>query len=337
DLLNKYVIAYIDDILVYSKSKEEHVNHVRTVLSRLLQNQLYVKAEKCEFHVHQTTFLGYHISHQGVKMDSSKIQAVTEWPQPTTVKELQRFLGFAKFYRRFIRNYSMVAAPLTSLLKGKPSKLAWTEAASQAFVSLKERFTSAPILKHPDPNLPFIVEVDASDCGIGAVLQIVPMCIILQEIKAECNYDVGNKELLLMKAAIAEWRHWLEGATHPFQVITDHKNLEYIKGAERLNPRQARWALFFTRFQFTVTYRPGSKNSKADALSRRHDPPLEQQPPEPILPPTVILAPISRDIMEEIQREQQREPPPTTCPPNKHFVPSNLRNRVMHAGHPGIS
>ncbi|KAI2644826.1 Transposon Tf2-8 polyprotein [Labeo rohita] len=237
DLLNKFVIAYIDNILVYSETKEEHVDHVRTVLSRLLQNQLYVKAEKYEFHVHQTSFLGYHISHQGVKMDSSKIQAVTEWPQPTTVKELQCFLGFANFYRRFIHNYSMVAAPLTSLLKGKPSKLAWTEMASQGFASLKERFTSAPILKHPDPNLPFIVEVDASDCGIGAVLSL---------------------------------RH--------------------------------------------VTYRPGSKNSKADALSRRHDPRLEQQPPKPILPPTVILAPISWDIMEEIQHEQQRKPPPTTVP-----------------------
>ncbi|KAI2645252.1 Transposon Tf2-6 polyprotein [Labeo rohita] len=353
DLLNKYVIAYIDDILVYSKTEEEHVDHVRTVLSRLLQNQLYVKAEKCEFHVHQTSFLGYHISHQGVKMDITKIQAVTEWPRPTTVKELQRFLGFANFYRRFIRNYSMVAAPLTSLLKGKPSKLAWTEMANQAFVSLKERFTSAPILKHPDPNLPFIVEVDASDCGIGAVLsqrhgqpgKLYPCAFFSRKLtQAERNYDVGNKELLSMKAAIEEWRHWLEGATYPFQVITDHKNLEYIKSAKRLNPRQARWALFFTRFQFTVTYRPGSKNSKADALSRRHDPPLELQPPEPILPPTVILAPISWDIMEEIQREQQHEPPPSACPANKHFVPNNLRNRVMQwvhsslsAGHPGIS
>ncbi|KAI2646334.1 Transposon Tf2-9 polyprotein [Labeo rohita] len=254
DLLNKFVIAYIDDILIYSKTKEDHVNHVRTVLSRLLQHQLYVKAEKCEFHVHQTSFLGYHISHQGVKMDTTKVQAVTEWPQPTTVKELHRFLGFANFYRRFIRNYSTVAAPLTSLLKGKPSKLAWTEMASQAFAALKEKFTSAPILKHPDPSLPFIVEVDASDCGIGAVLsqrhgqpgKLFPCAFFSRKLtQAERNYDVGNEELLYMKAAIEEWRHWLEGATHPFQVITDHKNLEYIKGAKRLNPRQARWALFF--------------------------------------------------------------------------------------------
>ncbi|KAI2664083.1 Transposon Tf2-6 polyprotein [Labeo rohita] len=313
DLLNKYVIAYIDDILVYSKSAEEHVHHVRTVLTRLLKNQLYVKAEKCEFHVPQTSFLGYHISHQGVKMDTAKVQAVTEWPQPSTVKELQRFLGFANFYRRFIRDYSMVAAPLTSLLKGKPSKLTWTKLASQAFAALKERFTSAPILKHPDPNLPFIVEVDASDCGIGAVLsqrhghpsKLYPCAFFSRKLTAaECNYDA----------------------------------------AKRLNPRQARWALFFTRFQFTVTYRPGNKNGKADALSRRHDPPVDHQSPEPILPPTVILAPISWDIMEEIQREQQHDPPPTNCPPTKHYVPQTLRTRVIQwvhsslsSGHPGIS
>ncbi|KAL0194378.1 hypothetical protein M9458_012674, partial [Cirrhinus mrigala] len=196
----------------------------KTVLSRLLENHLYVKAEKCEFHVNQTSFLGYHISHQGVKMHTAKVQAVTEWPQPNTIKELQRFLGFANFYRRFIRDYSILASPLTFLPKGKPNKLKWTEEANQAFISLKERFTSAPILKHPDPNLPFVVEVDVSDCGIGAVLsqrhgqpgKLHPCAFSRKLTSAERNYDVGNKELL-MKAAIEEWRHWLEGTIHPFQ------------------------------------------------------------------------------------------------------------------------
>ncbi len=140
DLLNQSVVAYIDDILIYSKSEAEHINHVKVVLSRLLENQLYVKAEKCEFHVNQTSFLVYHISHHGVKLDELKVQAVTEWPQPSIVKELQRFLGFANFYRRFIRNYSTVASPLTSLLKGKPTKLRWTGEANNAFITLKEKF-----------------------------------------------------------------------------------------------------------------------------------------------------------------------------------------------------
>ncbi len=124
-------MAYIDYILIYSKSEPEHIQHFKTVLSRLLDNQLYIKAEKCEFHVKQTSFLGYNISHQGVEMDDSKVRAVTDWPQSTTVKELQRFLGFANFYRCFIRNYSLIASPLTSLLKGKPSKLKWTEEATK--------------------------------------------------------------------------------------------------------------------------------------------------------------------------------------------------------------
>lgn len=130
-------------------------------------------------------------------------------------------------------------------MKGRPSKLKWTEEASQAYNTLKERFTTAPILKHPYPDLPFVVEVDASDCGVGAVLsqrhgqpsKLYPCAFFSRKLTAaERNYDVGNKELLSMKAAIEEWRHWLEGAIHPFQVITDHKNLEYFKSAKRLNP-----------------------------------------------------------------------------------------------------
>ncbi|KAK3550602.1 hypothetical protein QTP70_000679 [Hemibagrus guttatus] len=345
DILNKYVVAYIDDILIYSKSEEEHQGHVRTVLTRLLKNQLYIKAEKCEFHVQRTAFLGYNVSYQGVEMDNSKITAVTEWPRPTTVKELQCFLGFANFYRRFIRNYSVTAAPLTSLLKGKPSRLKWTDDATRAFTNLKNSFTTAPILKHPDPNLPFVVEVDASDRGIGAVLsqchgqpgKLFPCAYFSRKLTdAERNYDVGNKELLGMKAATEEWRHWLEGSTHPFQVIMDHKNLEYIKSAKRLNPRQAHWSLFFTRFQFTVTYRPGSKNSKADALSRRHDHPQTDFKPESILPPSIIIVPVTWDLMDEIQREQQSEPMPPGGPPHKHYVPSNLQIRVMQWVHTSL-
>ncbi|KAK3505934.1 hypothetical protein QTP70_019263 [Hemibagrus guttatus] len=300
DLLGKGVIAYIDDILVYSKSLEEHVLHVREVLSRLQRHHLYVKLEKCEFHRRTVTFLGYVISQRGVEMDMVKVRAVTDWPAPTTVRELQRFLGFANFYRRFIRNYSSVAGPLTSLLRGKPKRLAWTDQARAAFQQLKESFTSAPILRHPDPDLPFVVEVDASSSGLGAVLsqrhgepgKLHPCAYYSRKLTAaECNYDVGNRELLAIKAALEEWRHWLGGARHPFQVLTDHRNLEYLRGAKRLNPRQARWALFFTRFRFTVTYRPGSKNGKADALSRGFETPSEPTRIEPILPVTAILAP----------------------------------------------
>ncbi|KAK3528917.1 hypothetical protein QTP70_012864 [Hemibagrus guttatus] len=169
DLLGKGVIAYIDNILVYSTSMEDHVRQVREVLTRLQRHHLYVKLEKCEFHQTMVTFLGYVISRQGMEMDVVKVRAVTEWPAPATVWELQRFLGFANFYRKFIRNYSSVAGPLTSLLRGKPKRLAWTDQARAAFQQLKNCFTTAPILRHPDPDLLFMVEVDGSS-GLGAVL-----------------------------------------------------------------------------------------------------------------------------------------------------------------------
>ncbi|KAK3519646.1 hypothetical protein QTP86_015266 [Hemibagrus guttatus] len=301
DLLGKGVIAYIDDILVYSTTMEEHVRQVREVLTRLQRHHLYVKLEKCEFHRSTVTFLGYEISRQGVEMDVVKVRAVTEWPAPTTVRELQHFLGFANFYRRFIRNYSSVAGPLTSLLRGKPKKLTWTGQAWTAFQQLKNCFTTAPILRNPDPDLPFVVEVDASSSGLGAVLsqrhgepgKLHPCAFYSRKLTvAEINYDVGNRELLAIKAVLEEWHHWLEGARHPFQVLTDHRNLEYLWGAKRLNPRQARWAMFFTRFVFTVTYRPGSKNSKADALSRHFEVANKPGQPDLILPATAILAPI---------------------------------------------
>ncbi|KAK3507421.1 hypothetical protein QTP70_020385 [Hemibagrus guttatus] len=330
---------------------EEHVCQVREVLARLQRFHIFVKLEKCEFHRTTVTFLGYVISPRGVEMDTNKVWAVSEWPAPATIKELQWFLGFANFYRRFIRSYSSVAAPLTSLLRGKPKKLNWTDQARAAFQRLKDCFTLAPILCHPDPDKPFVVEVDASSSGLGAVLsqrhgdpgKVHPCAFYSRKLTtAEVNYDVGNRELLAIKAALDEWRHWLEGARHPFQVLTDHRNLEYLHGAKRLNPRQARWALFFTRFQFTVSYRPGSKNGKADALSRQSEGAGDLGQPELILLATTLLAPVRWDLLGEIRRAHAEEPPPADCPPRRLFVPLQFRTQVMRwvheapsLGHPG--
>ncbi len=161
--------------------------------------------------------------------------------------------------------------PLTSLLRGKPKLLSWDSKAHEAVEKLKEAFSTAPILRHPDLQGPFVVEVDASTTGVGAVLSqqsgeppsLHPCAYFSKKLSpAEVNYDIGNRELLAIKLALEEWRHWLEGAQHPFIVITNHKNLQYLREAKRLNPRQARWALFFTRFNFTITYRPGNRNCK---------------------------------------------------------------------------
>ena len=312
------------------------------MLQRLLENRLYVKAEKCEFHVPSISFLGYIISQGQIEMDPAKVSAVAEWPSPPTRKRLQQFLGFAHFYRRFIRGYSQVAAPLTALTSTK-SVYAWTPRAETAFQDLKKRFISAPILVQPDPSLQFVVEADASDTGVGAVLsqrspsdhKLHPCAFFSRRLSpAERNYDVGNRELLAVKLALEEWRHWLEGAEHPFIVWTDHRNLAYIQSAKRLSSRQARWALFFGRFNFSLTYRPGSQNVKPDALSRLYSPENPSTGPKNILPPTCIIATLTWEVESTVRLAQRQQPDPGTGPPNQLFVPDTVQSRASRSGTP---
>ena len=341
DMINHFVFVYLDDILIFSKSRHEHCQHVRQVLQRLLKNHLFVKPEKCEFHVTEVAFLGFIIKQGQVLMDSRKTQAVQNWPVPKTVKEVQQFLGFANFYRRFIRGFSSVAAPISALTKKEAAPFEWTPDADQAFRRLKERFSSAPILTVPDPSLPFIVEVDASSVGIGAVLsqrstdgKVHPCAFLSHRLSpTETRYDVGDRELLAVKMALEEWRHWLEGAQHPFLVWTDHRNLEYLQQAKRLNPRQARWALFFGRFDFTLSYRPGSKNGKPDALSRQFLTNNREGDIGPIIPPKRIVAPVRWGIETVVRRALQQDPDPGPAPDGKLFVPGRARSEVLQWGH----
>ena len=185
-------------------------------------------------------------------MNLVKISAVTCWPFPDSHKQLQCFLGFDNFYRHFIHNYSSVASPVTALTSSKVPFQCYP-VASKALQILKSRFTSAPILQMPDHDCQFVVEVDASDVGVGLILsqrsvfdQKLHPCTFLswRPSPTERNYDIGKRELLMVKTALEEWRHWLEGAKEPFLFWTDHKNLEYIHIAKRLNTHQARWSLF---------------------------------------------------------------------------------------------
>ncbi len=260
-MVDRFVFVYLDDILIFSQNERDHVQHVRRVLQRLLENRLFAKVEKCQFHARSVPFLGFIISPDGIRMDPTKVKAVADWPTPDSRRAVQRFLGFANFYRRFIRNFSQVALPLTDLTSTK-KRFCWSSQAQTAFESLKSRFISAPILNTPDPALQFIVEVDASEVGVGAILsqrsssdeRIHPCAFFSHHLTlTERNYDIGNRELLAVKLALEEWRHWLEGAAFPFMVWTDHKNLEYIRTAKIINSRQARWALFFGRFRFTIS------------------------------------------------------------------------------------
>ncbi|KAI2649275.1 Transposon Tf2-6 polyprotein [Labeo rohita] len=287
----------------------------------------------------------------GVAMDPQKLEAVRSWPLPTSLKQLQRFLGFANFYRRFIRGFSSTAAPLTALTKPSRGEFQLTPEAIRAFKTLCSQFTSAPVLIHPDPAKPFVVEVDASDVGVGAVLsqrgpdeKLHPCSFFSRKFNStQQRYGVGDRELLAIKWALEEWRHWLQGGGDPFTVWTDHQNLTVIRQTKQLNPRQARWALFFEHFNFHLSYRPGSKNTKADALSRQHQRDLAISEPAPVLPPHIILAPIRWGLEERDRQGHSQEPPPSDTPTGRLFVPSALRREVLQwghdstlAGHPGV-
>ncbi|KAL0151259.1 hypothetical protein M9458_053450 [Cirrhinus mrigala] len=332
DFLHHFVIVYIDDILIYSHDLQEHRRHVLQVLQRLREHRLYLKLEKCEFHQSSVSFSGYVISGDGVRMEQNKV--VSQWKEPQTIKELQRFLGFANFYRRFIKNFSLFATPLTSMLKGSKKTLQWNSNARKAFQRLKQAFTSAPMLQHPDPNKPFVVEVDAADTGVGAVLSqwsgeplaLHPCAYYSKKLTpVEQNYGIGDRELLAIKQALEEWRHWLEGAKHPFQVITDHKKLQYLQNAKRLNARQARWSMFFT-------YQPKHKNLKADALSRLHSTDPVDESPEPILPPSVFLAPIIWQLDDQIRHATFEE----AAPAGRTYVPTHLRLPLLYSAHTSL-
>ena len=200
-----------------------------------------------------------------------------EWDAPETVKDIQSFLGFANFYRRFIEGYSKLTRPLTDLTK-KSEKFFWSAECDKAFQELKSRFTSAPIRRHFDPHLPCIIECDASDFAIGAILsqkcdgRLHPVAFHSRKMnKHEINYEIHDKELLAITSAFQEWRRYLEGARHKIIVYTDHRGLEWFTQNKPLNRRQARWALELDMFDFQIIYRPGTQNTKPDALSRRAD------------------------------------------------------------------
>ncbi|XP_058041925.1 uncharacterized protein LOC131199783 [Ahaetulla prasina] len=281
--LFKGVLVYLDDILIYTETMEEHIKLVRAVLKKLLSAELYCKLSKCDFHQTKIDYLGYRISADGLEMDPGKVKAVLEWAPPRTRKQLQSFLGFANFYRQFIPSFAQIALPITNLLKTKgdtkpkPSlPLEWTMECQAAFEKLKRLFAAEPILKHPDMDVPFVIQADASDVAVGAVLlqnnvdgKLQPCAFTSRKLtETERRWAIWEKEAFAVHWALRTWRQFLEGSNHPFEVWTDHKNLEALKTPRKLSPKQARWAQYFNRFNFTLHYIPGGKNFLADALSR---------------------------------------------------------------------
>lgn len=305
-LVDVTCIVYLDDILIFSKTEKEHVEHVKEVLARLREAKLYVKLSKCEWHTQRTEYLGYIVTPEGIRMDEDRIKTITEWPMPRTVRDIRVFVGFMNYYRRFIRNFSKLALPLTKLTQKGPNQAKGGRAqrreesveiglgreAEASFGALKQAFTDVPILAHWEPGRETKVEVDASGGAICGILsQLVPQdgpdwansavwrpidFYSRKLIQAEYNYDTHDQELLAMVKSLEHWRHYLEGTR--FKILTDHANLKWFMETKTLNHRQVRAYLTLTRYDFTLEHRPGSSNP-ADGPSRRPDYMAEAQRP----------------------------------------------------------
>jgi hypothetical protein len=268
DLNWEILLIYIDDVLVYSRSFEEHLEHLRIVFDRLRTTGLKLNVDKCVFSRKQVKYLGYLVSEKGVHPDKDKVVSITNFPCPQSVSELRRFIGMASYYRRFINRFADIAEPLHSLTQ-KNVSYTWTSACQEAFESLKDRLSSAPILVYPCFQDEFVVETDASDIGLGAILCQDGHVIEYGSralTKAEKNYSATEKECLGVVWALEKFGMYLEG--RHFTVITDHKPLTYLRQLKEPKGKLARWRISLDSYDFTIHHRPGELMTVTDALSR---------------------------------------------------------------------
>lgn len=286
DCLDDFATAYLDDILIYSKTYEEHIQHVQLILQRLQDASLPLDVDKCSFCVQRVDYLGVVLTPEGVEMDPKKVEVITSWKTPQSPRELHRFVGFCNFYRRFIPQFSQITSPLNRLLRCKVTTTKgrrhvvyppfdWSPECASSFQRLKTLFASASVLAHFDPALPTYVETDASDFITAGVLSqkhdgaLKPVAFFSHRMSpAEGNYAIYDKELLAIIRAFELWRPELIGVHEPVKVMSDHQSLRYFMSTKQLTSRQARWAEFLSQFRFIITYRAGKQNTVADALSR---------------------------------------------------------------------
>ncbi|KAA3460519.1 DNA/RNA polymerases superfamily protein [Gossypium australe] len=267
--LDQFVVVFIDDILVYSRTEEEHDAHLRVVLQILREKQLYAKFSKCEFWLREVTFLGHVVSAEGIRVDPRKIEAVLDWKPPRSVAEIRSFLGLAGYYRRFVEGFSLIAAPMTKLLR-KEVPFVWTEKQQESFDKLKKILTEAPVLIQPEAGKEFTVYCDASHTGLGCVLMQEGKVVAYASLQLrphEVNYPTHDLELAAVVFALKIWRHYLYGERSI--VYTDHKSLKYLLTQKDLNLRQRRWVELLKDYDCSIEYHAGKANVVADALSRK--------------------------------------------------------------------
>jgi len=316
--LDNFVVVFIDDIIVYSKTEEDHARHLRTVLETLRQHKFYAKLKKCEFWLSEVGFVGHVINQHGISVDPSKISTVVNWARPTNVKEVRSFLGFTGYYRRFVKNFSTIAKPMTKLTQVN-SKSHWDEDCEKSFCHLKERLVTAPILSLPEPGKRFAVYSYASQLGLGCVLMQDDKVIAYasRQLKPhEQNYPSHDLELAAIVHALKIWRHLLYGEV--CDMYTDHKSLKYIFTQKELNLRQRRWLELIKDYDLTIHYKPGRANVVADALSRKVAAPTVATLSSELermdisfcyagTAQTEIQLSIESDIVERIRRAQEQD------------------------------
>ncbi|GJX44124.1 putative reverse transcriptase domain-containing protein [Tanacetum coccineum] len=294
--LDKFVIVFIDDILIYSKNKQEHEEHLKLILELLKKEELYAKFSKCEFWIPKLQFLGYVIDSKGIHVDPAKIESVKDRTSPKTPTKIRQFLGLAGYYRRFIEGFSKIAKPMTKLTQ-KKVKFEWGDKQEVAFQLLKQKLCSAQILALPEGSEDFFVYCDASIKGLGAVLMQREKVISYasRQLKIhEKNYTTHDLELGAVVFALKIWRHYLYGTK--CTVFTDHKSLQHILDQKELNMRQRRWLELLSDYDCDIRYHPGKANVVADALSRK-----EREPP---LRVRALVMTISLDLPKQILNAQ---------------------------------
>ncbi|GJV53626.1 hypothetical protein Tco_1449367 [Tanacetum coccineum] len=359
--LDKFVIVFIDDILIYSKTKQEHDAHLILILELLKKEELYAKFSKCDFWLSKVQFLGHVIDSEGIHVDPAKIESIKDWESPKTPTEIRQFLGLAGYYRRFIEGFSKIAKPMTKLAQ-KSVKFNWGEKEETAIQILEQKLCSAPILALPEGSENFVVYCDASHKGLGTMLMQKEKVIAYasRQLKIhEKNYTTHDLELGAVVFALKMWRHYLYGTK--CVVFSDHKSLQHILDSKRgekkkkkkkkrkeLNMRQRRWLELLSDYDCELRYHPGKANVVADALSRKSRPkPLRVR----ALVMTIGLNLSVQVLNAQVEARKEEnygtedlcgmiknlEPraDETLCLKNRSWIPcfGNLRALIMHESH----
>jgi hypothetical protein len=269
--LDDFVVVYINDILIYSSSLEEHVEHLRKVFQRLKENKLYAKLEKCEFGVTKVDSLGHRITQEGLKMDDHKVKAILDWEPPKSIPALRSFLGLASYYRKFIKNFAKIIAPLTNLLNKSTIIYEWEEACGEAFETLKGILVKAPVLKLPDFDKEFEIHSDAFDFAIGGILIQEGRPVAFESKKlseTERRWPTHKKEMWAVIHCLKTWGHYI--GSKDVVVWIHNVTLKYFATQPKLSSKQVRWQDTLALFNVDIWHKPGKENIVLDALSRKH-------------------------------------------------------------------